>query len=388
MQMEPKGTIESESRAAVAGGITSFCEMPNTIPPTIEPKAWEAKMRIAKQKSYANYAFYLGASPGQEHVLDEMDPTTYPGVKIYMTAHTADLLMSESHYLHRWFQKKPPLIVVHAEDHQEIVDHLQVAQRWFEVTKRDFAPDFHIDVRGRLACLKATQRICELAQAYEGRLHIAHVTTKEETVYLSTLFRTYPNLSAEVCSPHLFFSRKDYRKYGNWIKVNPSVKEEEDREALWRWLYEEERVLVSTDHAPHTLNEKSASYLDAPSGIPSIQWIFPLLLTRVEEDGKPLWWVSEWLAHRPARLFRIEKRGKIAPGYYADLVLMEPLKAPVRIGDLPTYWLPKWNPFADFSVRYLVKCTWVSGYLVYSSGKFIRRGYASPFENFALRFER
>lgn len=348
--MTHKGTIASESAAALAGGVTSYIEMPNTRPSTTTLEAWHDKTERAARDSVANYAFMIGATSDNIDQLQKADPGLIPAVKVFMGSSTGNMLLSDTVALCRVFAEQPLRVVVHAED-QAIIDRLskQYADR------TDIA--VHSLVRPAEACVRATERAMEMAARYGSRLHIAHLSTEKET----QLFDASPtpsgkSITAEVSPHHLTFTEEDYPRLGARIKMNPSIKTAGDRSALRKALIDGRIDNVATDHAPHLLSEKTGVVWEAVSGAPMVQFSLPLML-----DMFPIATVIARMSEGPAMLFGIDRRGQIKPGYYADLVLVEKLTEPQIISDDDVISLCGWTPLAGRVLGHRVVRTWVNG---------------------------
>ena len=345
-----KATIASESGAALAGGVTSFIEMPNTVPQTTTLEAWRQKMDIAAHDSVANYAFMIGATDSNIGEIVRADASKMPAVKVFMGSSTGNMLLDNDRGLRAVFSEQPFRIVVHAED-QAIISRLSDKYR----SRIDIAA--HSLIRSAEACVRATERALELASRYGARLHVAHVTTAAET----RLFDPSPSpegkrFTAEVSPHHLTFSDDDYASLGARIKMNPSVKTGADRAALRSALVEGRLDIVATDHAPHLLSEKEGDVWTAVSGAPMVQFSLPLML----DLYGPQMTVAR-MSKGPAKLFGIDRRGEIKPGFYADLVLVEKLDEPYTVKDSDVVSKCGWTPLAGRSLGHRVVRTWVNG---------------------------
>lgn len=345
-----KATIGSESRAAVAGGVTSYIEMPNTVPQTTTIETWERKMETAAHNSYANYAFMIGAT---SHNLDELrraDPSRMPAVKVFMGSSTGNMLLDDDSALRAVFAEQPFRIVAHAED-QGLISALTEKYK----NRTDIAA--HTLIRPAEACVRATERAMELASRYGSRLHIAHVTTAAET----RLFDASPSpagkqITAEVSPHHLTFTSDDYERLGSRIKMNPSVKSASDREALREALAEGRLDITATDHAPHLTSEKEGDVHHAVSGAPMVQFSMAVML---DLFGPEL--TVKRMSEGPALLFGIDRRGSIKPGFYADLVVAERLDIPHVITDADVISKCGWTPLTGYPTRHRIVRTWVNG---------------------------
>ena len=356
-----KATIASESRAAVAGGVTSYFDMPNTVPQTVTREAVSEKADIASRTSLANYAFFIGATNDNIDELLAADYTTTPGIKLFMGSSTGNRLVDREQALCRLFEAAPAIISVHAEDEATI----RAARAEIEAEYGDDAPvGLHTRMRPAEACLKATTHAVELARRYGSRLHIAHLTTAAE---LDLLDRGKPlgekKITAEVSPHHLMWTEDDYARKGARIKMNPSVKSAADREALGRAVTDGTIDIAATDHAPHLLSEKEGSLFKAVSGAPMVQFSLPAMLDMFDPQT-----VTRVMSHNPAQLFAIDGRGDIAEGNFADLVLVEKTETPIEVTDADVLSLCGWTPLDGEKLGHKVVCTWVNGNLVYNRG--------------------
>lgn len=352
--MTHKGDLESETHAAVMGGVTSICDMPNTIPPTITFAAWRDKMLNARDKAWCNYAFWMGATSQNLDELCKADYTQIPGVKVFMGSSTGGLLLDEEDALDNLFANLPKdvCIAVHAEDNDLIAE----ATKEVKVKYPDglIPVTEHANMRPSVACYWATGRAVGLALKHHRPLHVAHVSTNEELDYLEV---GKPLVITEACVGHLWWTDEDYARLGSRIKCNPSIKSRNDRRALREAVEQGLIDIISTDHAPHLLSEKVDGASKAPSGFPSIQFSLPMMLTLWPERPEM---VVEKMCHRPAEIFHIERRGFLRRRYWADMVLVEmPCQAPVR--DYDAVSRCGWTPLAGETLRARVLRTWVNG---------------------------
>ena len=360
-----KGDIRSESRAAVAGGITSYMEMPNTTPTTTTIDRLEEKHGIARETSFANYSFYLGGANDNIEAIKMLDPKQACGVKVFMGASTGNMLVDDPDALEQIFTHSPTIVATHCEDSPTIAENT----RRFQAIHGEAIPiSLHPAIRSEAACYQSTALAVELARRCNTRLHVLHLSTARELALLSSQPLEKKRITAEVCVHHLFFSGTDYRDKGNLIKCNPAIKTEEDRRQLLAALKEGTIDVVGTDHAPHTLEEKQQSYLKAPSGLPLVQHAFVSLLEHVHDGALTLEQVAEKTAHAPAQLFDVKERGFLREGYWADLVLVD-LKGPTVVDDQPIYYRCGWTPFAGHVFRSAIAATFVSGHLAFIDGK-------------------
>lgn len=378
-----KGDIYIESKSAVAGGITSFMEMPNTIPPATSQEILEAKYNIAKEKSLANYSFYLGATNDNFYEIIKTNQKNVCGIKIFMGSSTGDMLVDNEETLKKIFSitRSEILIAAHCED-EEIIRNNYLQYK--EIFCEDIPVNLHPLIRSKEACYKSSAKAVELATKFNTRLHLCHISTADEIKLLSGGVVKHKNITAEVCPHHLWFDADDYAQKGSLIKCNPAIKEKLHKEALLRGLLEDKIDIIATDHAPHTLEEK-LSPINAPSGIPSIQFSLLIMLELYYQKKISLEKIVQKMCHSPADCFRISKRGYIKEGYWADLVIV----------DLDTEWMLDkamilskcgWSPYEGQMFHSKVTHTFVNGNLMYENGDFnehykgMRLEFASPQE--------
>ena len=351
--MTHKATIASESQAAVAGGVTSYIEMPNTKPATTTIALWEDKMQRAAATSRANYAFMIGATADNLAELQRADYRMIPAVKVFMGSSTGNMLLAEEDRLRAVFADQPGRVVVHAED-QGVID--RNTERFSPIADAENMM-WHSRLRSNEACVRATERALELASRYGTRLHVAHVTTKEEcSLFDPAESPLGKRITAEVSPHHLIHSWDDYARLGSRIKMNPAVKSPADREALRRALLEGRLDISATDHAPHLLGEKQGDVFHAMSGAPMVQFSLVAMLDLFDPQT-----VVRRMSQAPAELFGIEGRGTIKAGNFADLVLVERLDEPHVITDSDVLSLCGWTPMTDTPTRHRVARTWVNG---------------------------
>jgi len=360
-----KGDIRSESRAAVAGGITSYMEMPNTSPPTTTIDLLEEKHRIAREASFANYSFYLGGANDNIEAVKMLDPKQACGVKVFMGASTGNMLVDDPEALEQIFTHSPTIVATHCEDSPTIDEN---TRRFQAIHGENIPIALHPAIRSEAACYRSTALAVELARRCKTRLHVLHLSTAKELALLSSKPLDAKQITAEVCVHHLLFSGTDYRDKGNLIKCNPAIKTEADRRELLAALQAGTIDVVGTDHAPHTLAEKQQPYMKAPSGLPLVQHALVSLLEHVHDRALSLEQVAEKTAHNPARLFEVKNRGYLREGYWADLVLVD-LKRPTIVDDQPVHYHCGWTPFAGRTFRSSVAATFVSGHLAFIDGK-------------------
>ncbi|MGY3572562.1 dihydroorotase [Vibrio paucivorans] len=359
-----KGSIATESRAAVAGGITSYMEMPNVSPATTTIEALERKFAIAGQNSLANYSFYLGATEDNLEQIKQLDPKKHCGVKVFMGASTGDLLVEAPQALEEIFRDSPVLIVTHCESGPVIAQNKQRLLK----EKSEFTIEDHPVLRDDQACYASSSYAVELAKKHNSLLHVLHITTAKELA----LFEAGPienkNITAEACVHHLWFSNEDYAVRGNQIKCNPAVKYPSDREALLKALNSGQIDIIATDHAPHTWEEKQVPYDQAPAGLPLVQHALLTLFDQVTRGHMTMEQVVQKTAHNPAIRYGIEQRGFIREGYFADLVLVD-AGSPTLVTNENSLYHCGWSPFSGHQFSAQIKKTWVNGGLVYADQK-------------------
>ncbi|MGD8701033.1 MAG: dihydroorotase [Desulfosarcina sp.] len=360
-----KGDIGSESYAAVAGGVTSYMEMPNTSPPTTTLELLEEKHRIAGQASFANYSFYLGGANDNVEAIKMLDPKQSCGVKVFMGASTGNMLVDDPEALEQIFTHSPVIVATHCEDSPTIDEN---TRRFQAIHGEDIPMVLHPAIRSEAACYRSTALAVSLAERCNTRLHVLHLSTAKELELFSSAPLGEKRITAEACVHHLLFSGTDYGTKGTLIKCNPAIKTEVDREHLLAALQTGTIDVVGTDHAPHTLVEKRQSYIKAPSGLPLVQHALVCLLEHVHDGTLTLEQVAEKTAHAPAHLFDIKERGYLREGYWADLVLVD-LNQTTRVDDQPVHYRCGWTPFAGRTFRSTVFATVVSGHLAFIDGK-------------------
>lgn len=374
-----KATIAGESRAAVAGGVTSYIDMPNVVPPTVTLDALEDKWTRGRRDSLANYSFYIGATADNvDMLIHDIDYTRVPGVKVFLGSSTGGMLVDDARVLRRIFGEVPALIAVHSEDETMIRKGMDQARaKWGD----DVPVAWHPAIRSEEACYRSTCRAIELARELGTRLHVLHVTTARELELFEAGDLAHKRITAEACVGHLWFSDRDYERLGNRIKVNPAIKTVADRDALRRAVRDGVIDVVSTDHAPHTLAEKSQKYLKSPSGMPLAQFSLVTMLELVREGWLTIEQVIEKMCHAPAQLFGIIGRGYLRKDYQADLVLVEDVPQGFALTDGDVLSACGWTPLAGAVMHHRVVCTWVNGVEVYPHEPGV-----SPAQ--ALRFDR
>ncbi|TZF84840.1 dihydroorotase [Pedobacter sp. BS3] len=363
-----KADIFTESRAAVAGGITSFMEMPNTVPNTLTQELLEQKYQLASGKSLANYSFYMGAANDNLDEVLKTDTRNVCGIKVFMGSSTGNMLVDNASTLEAIFANSPMLIATHCEDEETIKKNLEEYKARYGDA---ITPDMHPLIRSAEACYKSSSFAVALAKKHGTRLHILHISTARETeLFANNVPLTEKRITAEACIHHLWFSDEDYATKGNWIKWNPAVKTAADRDAILQAVLDNRIDVIATDHAPHTIAEKEKPYLQAPSGGPLVQHALQAMLDLYHQQKISLEQIVRKMAHNPAILFQVEKRGFIREGYWADLVLVDLDKKETVTRE---HVLSKcgWSPFEGHTFQSSVSHTIVSGSLAYANGKLI-----------------
>jgi len=362
-----KADIFTESMAAVAGGITSFMEMPNTVPNTLTQALLADKYKIAAETSLANYSFYMGASNDNIEEVLKTDAKNVCGLKVFMGSSTGNMLVDNEKTLENIFSKAPILVATHCEDEATIRQNLAEYKAKYG---DDLTIDMHPLIRSAEACYKSSSLAVELAKRYQTRLHILHISTaKEISLFDNTIPLKDKKITAEACIHHLWFNDKDYAAKGNFIKWNPAVKTEADQNGVLQGVLNDNIDVIASDHAPHTLEEKQQAYALAPSGGPLVQHALPALLEMHLQGKISLEKIVEKTAHNLAICFDIERRGFIREGYWADLVLVD-LKDSWKVTTLNNFYKCGWSPFDGDTFQASVTHTFVSGNLAYQKGRF------------------
>ena len=362
-----KANITTESKAAVAGGITTFIEMPNTVPQATTQELLEDKFKIASKDSYANYSFMFGGTNDNLEELLKTDPKKVAGIKLFLGSSTGNMLVDDEAVLEKIFSSTKMIISVHCEDEATIRKNTAAYKEKFG---DDIPIKYHPIIRSEEACYLSSSKAIELAKKTGARLHIFHLSTEKEThLFRNDIPLEEKQITAEVCIHHLWFSDKDYAEKGTHIKWNPAVKTEKDRQGLWKALLDDRIDVLATDHAPHTLEEKDNVYTKAPSGGPLVQHAVTAILEKVKEGVIPIEKAVEKMSHNPAKLFQIEKRGFIKEGYFADLVLIDTNKSQTVSKDYILYKCG-WSPFEGTTFSSTITHTFVNGNLMYNEGVF------------------
>ena len=362
-----KADISTESKAAVAGGITSFIEMPNTLPQATTQELLEEKFKIAQKTSLANYSFMFGGTNDNLEELLLTNPKNVAGIKLFLGSSTGNMLVDNPEVLEKIFSSTKLIISVHCEDEQTIKKN---TAHYKNIYGDEIPIELHPIIRSEAACYLSSSKAIALAKKTGARLHIFHLSTAKETeLFRNDIPIEEKQITAEVCVHHLWFSNQDYKEKGTHIKWNPAVKTAKDRAGLWEALLDDRLDVIATDHAPHTLKEKSNPYLKAPSGGPLVQHALLALLEKVKENVWSIEKLVEKACHNPAKIFQIEKRGFIREGYFADLVLVD-MNAPQTVTKDGILYKCGWSPFEGITFSSTITHTFVNGVLVFNMGAF------------------
>lgn len=368
-----KADIYSESRAALAGGVTSFMEMPNVNPLTVTIDLLEQKYQIAQKNSAVNYSFYLGATNDNIEEIKRLNPRNVCGVKVFMGSSTGDMLVEKQRALEAIFRDSPALIATHCECETRVKDRQKDALTKFG---ENMDPNMHPIIRDEVACYLSSSLAVDLAKRYLSRLHVLHITTAIElALFENKTPLADKKITAEVCVHHLHYSDEDYAVKGNLIKCNPAVKKSSDREALWAGLSSGLLDVIATDHAPHTWEEKMQPTAKSPSGLPLVQHSLQLMMQKVLEGKLSIETMVEKMCHNPAICYQIENRGFIREGYAADLVLLE--KSPYKVQKSNLLYKCGWSPLENEVFDYSINKVWVNGTLGFDSHLGITDNFAS-----------
>jgi dihydroorotase len=362
-----KADIYTESKAAVAGGVTSFMDMPNTTPNAVSIDVLEEKYALAAGKSLANYSFFLGATNHNIEEILKADTHKICGVKVFMGASTGNMLVDKEEALHQIFKESKLLVAVHCEDEAIIKENLTAFKNKYG---EDIPIECHPLIRSEEACFASSSKAVELAKKYNTRLHVLHLSTgKELELFDSSTTLSRKRITAEVCVHHLWFSDQDYASQSSLIKCNPAIKTKKDAEALFAGLLSNKIDIIATDHAPHLQEEKDNSYLKAPSGIPLVQHSLVAMLEFYHQNKITLEQIAEKMCHHPALCYKIHQRGFIRRGYHADLVLVD-LNKPEQVKKENILYKCGWSPFEGMEFKSSVISTFVNGHLSYNKGRF------------------
>lgn len=366
-----KANIFTESRAAVAGGITSFMEMPNTIPNALTQKLLEDKYEIAATSSIANYSFFMGASNDNIDEVLKTNPKNVCGVKVFMGSSTGNMLVDAPDTLNKIFSEVPMLIATHCEDEATVRKNMKIySQKYGE----NVPIECHPEIRSEEACYLSSSLAVGLAKKHNARLHVLHISTaKELSLFENNTPLDKKRITAEACVHHLWFSDEDYKQKGTYIKWNPAVKKASDRAAIWQAVLDNRIDVIATDHAPHTKEEKDQTYFNAPSGGPLVQHALIALFEKADQGVISKERVIEKTAHAPATLFGVVNRGFIREGYLADLVVIDP-NTKTTVKQTNILYKCGWSPFEGVTFRHSIDKTFVNGEIVYDNGSIIEKG--------------
>lgn len=369
-----KGDMLTESRAAVAGGVTSFFDMPNTSPQTTTEEAWEEKMARAAEVSAANYAFFMGVTNENTDLLLRMDPTRVPGAKLFLGSSTGQMLVDSNTALHRLFSSYKGVIAVHAESESVIrANTLRLKKQY----GGDIPLALHSELRSRQACVEATRRAVELARQTGARLHVMHLTTADELEFFSPGDVSMKKITAETCPHYLIFTSESVERSGGLTKCNPAIKSAEDRHALLRAVADGRIDSVATDHAPHLSAQKLGNALTASSGMPSVQFSLPLMMQLAKEGHFSYDTVVERMCAAPARIFNVARRGFLRPNYWADIAVVNPDDDYEITRDMVISRCG-WTPYEGRRLNFRVEQTWINGILAYDNGTFTEKQTSLP----------
>ena len=361
-----KGDLESESRAAIAGGVTSFIEQPNTVPNAVTQELLEEKYQIASEKSFANYSFMMGGTNDNLEEILKTNPRNVAGIKLFLGSSTGNMLVDNPETLENIFSKTKMLIAVHCEDESTIRKNTEIYKEKFG---EDIPMKYHHLIRSEESCYLSSSKAVELAKKTGARLHIFHVSTAKETeLFQNNIPLKEKKITAEVCVHHLTFTDEDYETKGTLIKWNPAVKTEKDKNGLWEALLDDRIDIVATDHAPHTREEKQNAYTKAPSGAPLVQHSLVAMIEHCKKGKISLEKIVEKMCHNPAVLFQIEKRGFVKEGFKADLVLVD-LDDEFTVSKENILYKCGWSPLEGTTFHSKITHTFVNGNLVFENGK-------------------
>tara|TARA_Y100000588_G_scaffold391003_1_gene498318 strand:- start:2032 stop:3363 length:1332 start_codon:yes stop_codon:yes gene_type:complete len=362
-----KANIYTESKAAIAGGITSFMEMPNTNPQALTQKLLEEKYDIASKTSIANYSFFMGASNDNLNEVLKTNPKNVAAIKVFMGSSTGNMLVDNKHVLEEIFSKSRMLIAVHCEDETIIQENIKKAKQKYG---EEVPISEHPKIRSEEACYKSSSTAIKLAKKYNTRLHVFHLSTEKEIeLFNNTLPLEEKKITSEVCVHHLWFDASSYKEKGTFIKWNPAIKKESDKNALLEGLLNDKLDVIATDHAPHTLEEKENSYFNAPSGGPLVQHALPAMLEFYKNNKISIEKIVEKMCHNPAICFKIQNRGFIREGYFADLVIVD-LNSPWKVNKKNILYKCGWSPFEGEIFHSKITHTFINGHIAYKNGKF------------------
>ena len=360
-----KGNILSESKAAIAGGVTSYIEMPNTSPNTTTVEEFNKKISIASINSYSNFSFMFGGTNDNLDEIKKIDPTEVAGIKLFLGSSTGKMLIDNLNSIEKIFSSTSLPISAHCEDEQTIINN---SKKYKEIYGENVPIELHPKIRSEEACYKSSKYAVDLAKKTGARLNVFHISTRKELdLFDNKLPVDQKKLTAEVCAHHLWFTDKDYKKLGSKIKWNPAIKSKSDKDALWNAIKEDKIDIIASDHAPHTEIEKENSYFNCPSGGPMVQHTILSLLEESPKHGVSIEKIVEKIAHNPSKIFKIKKRGFIKEGYYADIVLVDP-NSPTVVSKKSLLYKCGWSPFEGVTFSSSIHSTILNGRVVYSNG--------------------
>ena len=360
-----KGNILSESKAAIAGGVTSYIEMPNTSPNTTTVDEFNKKINIASINSYSNFSFMFGGTNDNLDEIKKINPTEVAGIKLFLGSSTGKMLIDNLNSIEKIFSSTSLPISAHCEDEQTIRNN---TKKYKEIYGENVPMELHPKIRSEEACYKSSKYAVDLAKKTGARLNVFHISTKKELdLFNNKLPVEEKKLTAEVCAHHLWFTDRDYKKLGSKIKWNPAIKSQSDKDALWNAIKEDKIDIIASDHAPHTEIEKENSYFNCPSGGPMVQHTILSLLEESPKHGVSIEKIVEKIAHNPSKIFKIKKRGFIKEGYYADLVLVNP-NSPTLVSKESLLYKCGWSPFEGVTFSSSIHSTILNGRVVYSNG--------------------
>ena len=366
-----KADIESESRAAVAGGVTSFMEMPNTKPPTLTQELLEQKYQIAAQNSWANFSFFMGASNDNIEEVLKTDATKVCGIKVFMGSSTGNMLVDDEKALEQLFSKVDMLIATHCEDEKTIRENLEI---YTKKSLEKLTAESHPLIRSIEACLLSSSKAVALAKKHNTRLHVLHISTKDElALFTNKIPLKEKRITAEACVHHLYFTSKDYLHLGNQIKCNPAIKDPEHAAALFPALLDDTLDIIATDHAPHTWQEKSLPYMEAPSGLPLVHHSLNMMLDFLWKGAISMEKIVEKMCHAPADCFKLVDRGYLDEGKFADLVIIDPTRS-WMVNKANILYKCAWSPLEGMRMKGKVTVTVINGKVIYKDGVFDHQG--------------
>ena len=360
-----KGDIRSESKAAIAGGVTSYFEMPNTFPNTTSIKEFENKIKIASNNSFANYSFMLGGTNDNMNEIERIDERQVAGIKLFLGSSTGKMLIDNKSSIENIFNSTSLPISAHCEDEQTIKDN---TEHYKSLYGEDIPISAHPEIRNDEACIKSSNFAVTLAKKTGARLNVFHISTAIELdLFDGNLDLNDKKITSEVCAHHLWFSDEDYNRLGSKIKWNPAIKTKDDRDALWKAIKDNKIDIIASDHAPHTIEEKNNKYLNCPSGGPMVQHTILSLLQNCEKHGVSIEKIVEKIAHNPATIFKVNNRGFLREGYYADIVLID-TNTPTVVTKESLLYKCGWSPFEGQKFDNSIYKTILNGNVVYEDG--------------------